>query len=80
MDNLTVELRRMLLQDLEGLWVRLLGNDNRAVWPHDTGFGFSNGLNAATCARQECCHKPCLKEGFAFTDAASRSQNLRHGL
>lgn len=53
MDDLTVELLCMLLQDLESLWVGLLGNDNRAVGPHDASLGFSNGLNAATCARQE---------------------------
>ena len=53
MDNLTVELLCMLLQNLESLWVGLVGNDNRAVRPHDAGLGFSNGFNAATCAWQQ---------------------------
>lgn len=53
MNDLAVELLCMLLQDLESLRVGLLGNDNRAVGPHDAGFGFCNGFNAATCARQE---------------------------
>lgn len=53
MDNLTVELLCMLLQDLESLWVGLLGNDNRSVGPHDASLGFSNRFDAATCAMQE---------------------------
>ena len=63
MDDLTIQLVCMLLQHLQGLWVGLLGNDNRAVGPHDACLGFSNRFNAATFGRHNWHVRTYVKEG-----------------